>query len=188
MGRHCNPAAPRGLASPGIVLVVARAFLSLGVFLAGGCIAYGCVIGGCATAANGPPSTGSGGAGGGSSGFGGGAVGGGTTSSSSGGTGGNPFNDAGPFVDAGMCAAFAETFMPTCLACLATSCCSPALTCYASTDCFGYTNCQQNCPSGPVDGGNICLADCQQNYPTYEPAFGQMTACLSTSCAKTCPY
>jgi hypothetical protein len=116
-----------------------------------------------------------------------------------GGAGGSGFPDAGPFVDAGACAPFAETYTPACLACLGASCCDVALTCFALPDCFGYASCQQNCPTGPesggvgsvdggIDAGNVCLAACVQNYPMSEPAFGAMTACLEASCAGICPY
>jgi hypothetical protein len=112
-----------------------------------------------------------------------------TTAVSSSSTGGSPFGDGGygP-VDAGACAPFSETYMPACLACLAANCCSVALACYASSDCFGYASCQQNCPPNMLDASNDCLTACGQNFPMAEPAFGAMTACLHASCATVCPY
>ena len=116
-----------------------------------------------------------------------------TTLPSLGGSGGSPLGNGGspPFVDAGACSAFAETFMPACLACLAASCCDVALACAAVPDCLGVASCQQNCPpaTSTLDGGgNGCLAACAQNFPMAQPAFGTMTACLHASCAGTCPY
>jgi hypothetical protein len=113
---------------------------------------------------------------------------------STGGSGGSPFGNGGspPFVDAGACSAFAETFVPACLGCLAANCCSVALACSTVPDCFGYTSCQQNCPPSTTDGGvdggtNPCLAACTTNFPMAQPAFGTMQACLQTSCAGICP-
>jgi len=127
---------------------------------------------------------GGGGAGGGSL-----TIGASTTSSSTSGSGGIPMDDGGPPpVDAGACAPFAETFMPSCLSCLATSCCDVALACFGQHDCFGYTTCQQNCPPNVLDAGNVCLSACSTNFPMAEPAFDAMTACLHASCASVCPY
>jgi hypothetical protein len=142
------------------------------------------LVASCATPAAGPP-PGSGG----SPGLGG-LGGSGIATVTSTGTGGAlPGDDGGPpFVDAGACAPFSETYMPACLACLAKSCCMQATACFMVSDCFGYASCQQNCPPNMLDAGNTCLAECAQNYPMAEPAFGTMTACLHMSCAKVCPY
>jgi hypothetical protein len=105
-----------------------------------------------------------------------------------GGAGGTPSN-----VDAGACAAFGETFMPACIACLDVSCCDVAAMCFAVPDCFGYASCQQNCPPAATDGGvdgggsNACLDACAQNYPMAGAAFTALSACLAASCP-SCPY
>jgi hypothetical protein len=144
------------------------------------CALVALLLASCATT---PPITlGNGGSGGG----------GGTTTlpPSTGGSGGSPFGNGGspPFVDAGACSAFAETFMPACLGCLAANCCSVALACSTVPDCFSYTSCQQNCPPVTGDAGtNTCLAACTTNFPMAQPAFGMMQACLQTSCASMCP-
>jgi hypothetical protein len=160
-----------------------RALLAVGI---GAIVAA--VAASCATSTATPP-TGTGGTGG---------TGGGTTpftaasnatTTSTGGGGAPPIDDGGPApVDAGACAPFVETFTPGCLTCLASSCCSEGLACYAVHDCFGYTSCQQNCPISVLDGGNPCLMECAQNFPMAEPTFGMMTACLHQSCAMVCPY
>jgi hypothetical protein len=140
----------------------------------------------CATASA-PPMTGTGGTGG--TGAGGGGTFAASVSATTTGGGAPPLYDGGPpFVDAGACAPFAETYMPDCLTCLAASCCSQALACYAAPDCFGYASCQQNCPPDILDAGNECLTACSQNYPMAEPAFGMVTACLHTNCPMVCPY
>jgi hypothetical protein len=151
------------------------------------------VIGGCATSAAipaGGPTGGSGGAGG--------TLGvGSTTATGSGGApgtggagdlGGGP-PDAAIDVDATACAAYVETFMPACNACLDVGCCDVAAACFAVPDCFGYASCQQNCPAPPPDGGsNTCLDGCTMSYPMAGSAFTALTTCLHGSCAGVCPY
>jgi hypothetical protein len=85
-------------------------------------------------------------------------------------------------VDAGACEPFAGTYTPACLACLAADCCDVALACFAIPDCFHYANCRQNC------GTTSCFNTCAQLYPMHEPAFGEMTTCLKTSCSDFCPF
>lgn len=93
-----------------------------------------------------------------------------------------PPNVALSDIDAGACEPFAGTYTPNCLECLAASCCDLALACFAVPDCFQYANCRQNC------GTSSCIDTCAQLYPTFEPAFGEMTMCLHASCPDTCPF
>lgn len=84
-------------------------------------------------------------------------------------------------VEAGACEPFSATYPPVCLECLAASCCDVALACFANDDCFSYANCRQNC------GSSSCIMACAQLYPMYQPAFGEMAACLDASCPDSCP-
>lgn len=85
-------------------------------------------------------------------------------------------------IDAGACAPFAGTYTPDCLACLAESCCDVAFACLNVPDCFHYANCRQQC------GTPSCIDACAQLYPMFEPAYGEMTACLHASCPDSCPF
>jgi hypothetical protein len=139
------------------------------------------IVAGCAKATT-NPILGSGGSGGGT----GGAL---IAAVSAVGVGGIPNDEAGaPPVDAGACVVFTETFTQSCLGCLAASCCPIALTCYDASDCYGLTNCQQNCPPDMGDAGNPCLSACSQDFADAGAPYGQLTACLHASCSSVCPY
>src|SRR5580704_17536394 len=91
------------------------------------------LLAGCATSSTLPLVTGGAGGGGAGGGFGVGGFGGnsGIGGFGLGGAGGTPPSS----VDASACAAFGETFMPACIACLDVSCCDVAAMCFAVPDC-----------------------------------------------------